>query len=136
LRSDAQAIYRLTSEDRKAKKMPWLASSTVSPHEVDAEDSLPYFALRMLSRLIVADEFHMQRRSDFRIFLRMDISVFKREGKFHYMVNELTSSQHTALFLQWSLKNMDYCLQDLSLTLHFVAQDELSKRTRMCSPSI
>jgi hypothetical protein len=120
----------LTSEDRKVKKMPWLASSTVSPHQVDPEESLPYYALKMLSRLIIADEFYMKRRSDFRIFIRMDISVFQKEGKFHYMVNELTSSQHTALFMEWGHRNMDYCLRDLSLTLHFVAQEEFSNRQK------
>jgi hypothetical protein len=127
----------LTPEDRKKKKMPGLASSTISPHEVDLEESLPYFALKMLSRLVTVDEFYMKRRSDFRIFVRMDISVFQREGKFEFMVNELTSSQHTTLFLEWRARNMDHCIWDLGLTLHFAAQEELCKRKeRFRSPSV
>lgn len=61
----------------------------------------------------------------------MDISVYQREGKFQYTVNELTSSQHTALFLDWAHGNMDYCLQDLSKTLHFVTQEHLSTGNRI-----
>jgi hypothetical protein len=116
--------------------MPWLASHTVSPHELDAEDSLQYYALSMVSRLVIADEFYMKRRSCMRIFVRMDISVIQKEGKFHYMLNELTSSQHTALFMKWNHRHMDYCLQDLSHTLHFVAQDELSRRNSTSNPSV
>jgi hypothetical protein len=127
---------RLTLEDREKKSMPWLASSSISPHEVDVEESLPFFALKMLSRVVTADEFHMKRRSDFRIFVRMDISVFQREGKFQFMVNELTSSQHTALFWEWGARNMDYCIRDLGLTLHLAADEELSKRLQRPSPEV
>jgi hypothetical protein len=110
--------------------MPWLASSTISPHEVDFEKSLPYFALNVLSRTILTQEFYMPRRSCMRLFVRMDISVFQRDGKFHYMVNELTSSQHTALFMAWGTKHMDFCLQDLAKSLHFVTYQDLPKSRR------
>lgn len=108
--------------------MPSLASAALSPYQVEIDSSIRHYALKMLDRLIIADEFHMKRRSCFRIFVRMDISVFQCKGKFQYMVNELTSSQHTALFLDWAHGEMDYCIQDLSKTLHFATLQDLSER--------
>jgi hypothetical protein len=108
--------------------MPGLASPTLSPHEVELEKSLPHYALTILSRVILAEEFYLNIRSCFRLFVRMDISVFQRQGKFHYMVNELTSSQHTALFMGWGMERMDYCIQDLAKSLHFVVHRGLDSR--------
>jgi hypothetical protein len=50
----------------------------------------------------------------------MDVSVFQRDGKFHYMINELTRSHQTALFLHWDHGRMDHCIQDLVKALHFI----------------
>ena len=111
--------------------MPWLASSTISPHEVEFEKSLPRYALTILSRIILAEEFYMKIRSCFRLFVRMDISVFQREGRFHYMVNELTSSQHTGLFMGWGMERMDYCIQDLAKSLHFAVHRDLDSRIQV-----
>jgi hypothetical protein len=121
---------RLTPEDLVTKKMPWLASPNISPHQVVLENSLEQFALNMLSRIILAQEFYMKRRSCMRLFVRMDISVFQQDGMFHYMVNELTSSQHTALFMEWGLDHMDFCIQDLAKSLHFVAHLDLQQRNQ------
>ena len=121
---------RLTAEERQSGKMPWLIASNLSPHQLDMEKSLPRFALNLLSRVILAQEFYLKRRSCFRIFIRMDISVFQCEGKFHYMVNELTSSQHTALFLDWGTSNMDFCIHEIARSLHFVAQEDSRKRQK------
>jgi hypothetical protein len=118
----------LTAKERELGKMPWLVASAISPHEVDLEKSLPFFALILLSRVILAEEFYLKRRSCFRIFVRMDISVYQQEGKFHYMVNELTSSQHTALFTDWGLSNMDFCIQKIAKSLHLISQEDSGKR--------
>ena len=82
----------------------------------------------MLSRAVLAQEFYLKKESCMRIFARMDISVYQRNGKFHYFVNELTSSHNTALFLEWDHGSMDYAIQDLSKALHFVAQRDRFKR--------
>lgn len=130
--SISRPISRLTPDDRETRgKIPWLSSSTVSPHELEFEGSLPHFALTLLPRLIIADEFYRKQRSSFRFFVRMDIAVYQREGKFKYMVNELTSSQYTGLFLEWPRAQMDFCLQDLTKTLHFAAQKDMEERNRI-----
>jgi len=56
-----------------------------------------------------------------RPFLQMDVSVFQRDRKFYYMVNELTWSHQTGLFLHWDHGKMDHCIQDLVKALHYIA---------------
>ena len=64
-----------------------------------------------------------------RFFLRMDISVFQTQGKFHYNVNELTRSHQSALFMQWGVGKMDFLIQDLAKVLHFVAfRDDIERK--------
>lgn len=122
----------MPQEDRGSTgRIPRLASSTVSVHQVEFEGSVPHYALTLLSRLVIADEFYRKQRSSFRIFVRMDISVYQHNGRFRYMVNELTSSQYTGLFLDWPKAQMDFCLQDLTKTLHYVAQQDLAERNRI-----
>jgi hypothetical protein len=75
----------------------------------------------MLYRLITAEEVIIQRRSSMRLFVRMDISVFQRDGKFHYMINEITRSHQTALFLHWDGGKMDHCIQELVRAFHYIA---------------
>jgi len=116
-----QYLCSLTFEERKAGTVPWLASRDLSPLQEEEEKVLPRFVLDMLYRLVTAEEFITGRRSCMRIFVRMDISVFQRKGGFNYMVNELTRSHQTALFLHWGNGRMDLCIQDLAKVLHFVA---------------
>jgi hypothetical protein len=119
----------LTQEDRKSNNRTWLAANSLSPHKVPIENSLPEYALNLLSRLVAAEEFYTKRRSCMRIFVRMDISVFQREGKFHYMVNELTRSHQTGLFMHWDrMGHMDSLILDLANVLHFVAYNDRVKR--------
>ena len=67
-----------------------------------------------------------------RIFVRMDISVFKKDNTFHYMINELTRSHHAGLFCHWIGPQMDFCFQELARVLHFVAYDEdVERRLRL-----
>jgi hypothetical protein len=48
----------------------------LSKAQIDPDKTFENFALKMLSKLIPADEFITGQRSDMRIFLRMDVSVF------------------------------------------------------------
>ena len=104
--------------------MPGFTATSLSPHEEDdLEQTLCYFVLNMLYRLIMAEEFITKRSSCMRIFVRMDISVCQHDGKLHYMVNELTRSHQTGLFMQtqWDhLGKMDLCLEELKNVLHFI----------------
>jgi hypothetical protein len=111
----------LSFEERRSGTVPWLASSSLSPHEEEEESPLPRYVLGMLYRLIVAEEAITQRRSCMRIFVRVDVSVFERDGKFQFMINELTRSHQTGLFLHWDHGKMDLCIQELANALHFVA---------------
>ncbi len=64
-----------------------------------------------------------------RIFVRMDITVFLHQGKFQYMVNELTRSHQTGLFMHWdNTGSMDYLFQDLANVLHFIAYNDRTHR--------
>ena len=66
-----------------------------------------------------------------RLFVRMDVSVFQRQGEFHYMVNELTRSHQTGLFLHWDGGRMDFCIQDLAKILHFKTYLDNVQRTTL-----
>jgi hypothetical protein len=114
--------------------MPWLASKTLSPHQEDIENTLPRFILDMLYRTVLAEEHFSKRRSCMRIFVRMDISVYQQQGQFHYMVNELTRSHQSALFLQYDNGKMDLCIQDLATVLHFVAYNDNLERRLVHAP--
>lgn len=116
-----------TPEQQAAGKLTTLACSNLSPlQEGQPEASLVHFVLNMLYRLVLADEHYTARTSCMRIFLRMDISVFERNGQFHYFINELTRSHQTGLFLHWDkIGKMDFCIQDLANILHFYTYDRL-----------
>ena len=116
-----EAYYSTAKDQRTSDMLLGLASGTLSLHEEDTNNTLQQFALNMLYRLILAEEHFSKRPSCMRIFVRMDISVLQTEGKFHYMINELTHSHQTGLFLHWGGSNMDYSIQDLANVLHFVA---------------
>jgi hypothetical protein len=107
--------------------MPGFTATSLSPHEEDdLEQTLVYFVLNMLYRLIIAEEFITKRSSCMRIFVRMDISVCQHNGKLHYVVNELTRSHQTSLFMQWDdLGRMDLCLEELKNLLHFIVYKAL-----------
>jgi hypothetical protein len=101
--------------------MPNLAATSLSPHEEDDDNTLPQFILNMLHRLIVAEEHFSNRPSTMRIFVRMDISVYRHEGKFHYFINELTRSHQSGLFMHWDISGkMEGCIQELAKVLHYV----------------
>lgn len=117
-----ELLSSLTQEEMNSRTMPNLAATSLSPHEEDVENTLPQFILNMLYRLIVAEEHITNRPSTMRIFVRMDISVYKNEGKFHYFINELTRSHQTGLFMHWDISGrMELCIQELEKVLHFVA---------------
>lgn len=114
----------LTREQVATKKLTWLASSSLSPHQEDSDRSFSSFVLNMLYRLVRAEELVTQRKSCMRIFVRMDVSVVERHGRFQYYVNELTRSHQTGLFLHWDTAGkMDLCIQDLSKVLHLIAYE-------------
>jgi hypothetical protein len=75
----------------------------------------------MLYRLITAEEILTKRRSGMRLFVRMDVSVLQKQDKFYYMVNEITRSHQTALFLHWDGGRMDHCIQELVKAFHYIA---------------
>jgi hypothetical protein len=109
--------------------MPWLAATTLSPHQEDSNDTLQRFVLETLHRLIIAEEHITNRPSTMRIFVRMDISVFRNEGCFQYYINELTRSHQTGLFCHWDVAGrMDLCIQDLAKVLHYVTYQRLWNR--------
>jgi hypothetical protein len=67
------------------------------------------------------EEVIIGRRSPMRIFVRMDVSGYQSEKKFEYVINELTRSHQTALFLKWDSGRMDHLFTELANSLHFLA---------------
>jgi hypothetical protein len=108
----------------------WLTASHLSQAEIDPDKIVERFALRMLTKLIPADEFITKRRSRMRIFLRMDISVFLADGKPHFIVNELNCDHNTCLFQAWDVTHKNEILfQELAKVLHFTTIQERKLRT-------
>ena len=108
------------------------AAETLSPLDEDLKNTLPRFVLNMLYRLVIAEEHLTKRRSCMRIFVRMDVAVYKKDNNFHYAINELTRSHQAGLFWHWIGTPMDYCFQELERVLHFVAYNEdVERRLRL-----
>ena len=115
---------RLTKEDSESSNRTWLADPTLSPLETD--HCFEKYVLEMLEKIVAADEFHIKRRSQFRIFCRFDVGVFKSQatGKFHYMMNELTPCHTTGLFVAWDQSHrMEIFFQEMAKTLHFLTSE-------------
>ena len=109
--------------------VPSFSADSFSPHqEVINDESFTSFTLNMLSRLVVAEEHFSKRRSCMRTFVRMDISVYQRDGMFHYMINELTRSHQTVLFMHWGGVAMVACLEEVSRVLYYVTYMESMDR--------
>jgi len=63
-----------------------------------------------------------------RIFVRMDVTVFKFKGEFHYSINELTRSHQSGLFMDKSGGKMDFAIQELEKVLHFITYKDDHER--------
>jgi hypothetical protein len=98
----------------------------MSPLEVDHENCFEKYALEMLENLVAQDETRLKRRSQLRIFCRLDVAVFKDgcTGRFHYTLSEITPCHYTGLFLAWDEGGrMDFFFQEMAKTLHFLASE-------------
>jgi hypothetical protein len=128
-----KTVYlRLTEEDIKSRNRTWLIAPEQSMLEIDQENCFEKYALEMLGMLVAKDEIQIGRRSQLRIFVRLDAAVFKvgHTGKFRYALSEITPCHHTALFTAWdSAGLMDYFFQEMAKTLHFIASER--KRSRL-----
>ncbi len=119
-------ISRLTEEDVQSGDRTWLTAPELSPLEIDSDNCFQKYALEMLGKLVVADEFRSKRRSQLRIFCRLDVGVFKSQntGKFQYMVNEITPCHTTGLFMAWDqIGRMEIFFQEMAKILHFLASE-------------
>jgi hypothetical protein len=104
--------------------------------EINADTTFERFALKMISKLVPAEEFITKQRSSMRIFLRMDASVFLANGKPHFMVNELTRTHHTGMFHRWDSHNRNELLvQELAKVLHFATIQDRNSRAGVLSDS-
>jgi hypothetical protein len=119
----------LSGSDPKTRT--WLVAPELSPAQMDPDKLVERFAVRMLTKLIPADEFITKRRSGTRIFLRMDISVFLADGKPHFFVNELTRDHYTGLLQAWDVNGKnEIVIQELAKVLHFITIEERNLRRR------
>jgi hypothetical protein len=122
-------ISRLTEEDILSGDRTWLTAPELSLLKIDLDNCFEKYALEMLGKLVAVDEFRIKRRSQLRIFCRLDVGVFKSQdtGKFQYMVNKITPCHTTALFTAWDISNwMEVFVQEMAKVLHFLS----SKRKR------
>jgi hypothetical protein len=129
-------ISRLAEEDILSGDRTWLTAPEISPLEIDSDNCFEKYALEMLGKLVAADEFRIKRRSQLRIFCRLDVGVFKSQGteKFQYMVNEITPCHTTALFAAWDQSNrMEVFFQEMAKVLHFLTSER--KRSFLTSSS-
>ena len=84
----------------------WLnGTDIVSKVLVNPDQTFERFALKMLCKVIPAEEFITKERSPtgtgMRIMVCMDISVFLADGKPRFIVNELTRTHNTGFFNAW-----------------------------------
>lgn len=92
------------------------------------EESVDFYALDTLARVIALEERKTGRISGLRVFCRLDISVFRESesGKHSYFVNEITRSHGTALFPRWDSRNkLNFLYHHLSETLHYLAAKKM-----------
>lgn len=72
----------------------------------------------MLGQIILAQEFASGTFSGLRLYCRMDVSVYRKDGKFHFFVNEVTHGMNTGLFTYADHDNvMEDVWTELSLVL-------------------
>lgn len=98
--------------------------SPFSPVFFNAATSVQHYALRMLSKLIAAEEYIGTQDSGLRVFTRFDISVFSTapSGEYHFVLNEVERGHCVGLFARMDKTGrMDVLRQELSHTLHYLA---------------
>jgi hypothetical protein len=117
-----------TSLESKFTEKTWLNAPELSKAQIDPEKTFELFALKMLSKLIPAEEFITNRESGMRIFVRVDASIFLAEEETHFIVNELTRSHNTDMFNHWdeAFKN-ELLVQELAKVLCFVSLRDRNK---------
>ena len=94
----------------------------------DPKNLLEQYALTILGRVIALEERRTKRMSGLRIFVRLDVSVFRERetGSYRFFVNEITRTHGTCLFQEWvSHDQSDFVFQDLCHILHLVASEKL-----------
>jgi hypothetical protein len=94
----------------------------------DIKNLLEHYALTMLGRLITLEEREMGRMSGLRVFVRLDVSVFResRTGAYRFFVNEITRGHGAGLFQEWvSHEKADFLFQHLAEVFHLVASNKL-----------
>lgn len=107
----------------------WLIGTDISKVIVNQDKTFERFAIKMLSKVIPAEEYITKRRSPMRILVRLDVSVFLADGKPHFLVNELTRTHHTGFFNAWdNAHKNELMLEELGRLLHFVTFLDHHKR--------
>ncbi|KAF9473080.1 hypothetical protein BDN70DRAFT_900049 [Pholiota conissans] len=82
--------------------------------------SYQVFALRTLSKLILAEEFITKRESGLRIFARLDITVLTTgNGNCQFLVNEITRGHNAGTW--GSFINQEPLIHEMVHVLHFLA---------------
>ena len=82
----------------------WLTldgNSQPHPSAFDNDSSFEMFALKMLGKLILAEEHESGQLSSLRIFARLDISIYRdnsrNQSRFQYVLSEVNRTLSTAL---------------------------------------
>ena len=122
---------RLDSESvgPNVTKKTWLTAPDLSKDLVEKDYKFEVFALKMLSKLIPAEEFCTKRRSGMRIFVRVDASVFRAGGRTHFVISELTRSHETGMLLYWDTHNRnEHLFQELARVLHYATVQDQATR--------
>jgi hypothetical protein len=94
----------------------------------DPHNLLEHYALTILGRIIALEERRSERMSGLRIFVRLDVSVFRERdtGRCRFFVNEITRTHGTGLFQEWLDRDQaDFLFQELCEVLHLVASQRL-----------
>ena len=107
----------------------WLHGTNISKVLVDQDQTFKRFALKMLCKVIPAEEFITKERSPMRIMVHMDISVFLADRKPRFIVNELTRMHNTGFFNAWDTASKnEIMLEELGRLLHFVTFQDIDRK--------
>lgn len=96
----------------------------IDPSEF-VDDNYVEFVLKMLGKMVLAEEKRYRRFSGLRIFVRMDVSVYRHtgSGEYQYFVNEPTRVNDTHFFhgCDCDFGTSDHIMEYLAKVLHYHA---------------